>query len=316
LFLLGLRWLPKRVEADDPHVALRRRLRRGRDLVLALAAGSGLATLSYAMLTRPAPQSIAPFYIQRALPEAGGSNIVNVMLVDFRSLDTLGEICVLGVVALTVYALLRRFRPLRESVEAPPQQRAIAAGAPSDLPSPDGTAGAGFGYLLVPATLTRALLPIACLVAVYLFLRGHNLPGGGFVAGVLAATALITQYMLVGTLWVEAHLALYPLRWIGVGFVVAVATGLGALALGYPFLTTHTAHLHLPLFGDVHLPSALAFDVGIFTVVFGSTLLILIALAHQSLRAARRPAEEPARRLAMAGSDAAHQPRPERMEAR
>jgi multicomponent K+:H+ antiporter subunit A len=69
---------------------MRARLRRSRDFVLALAAGAGLATLSYAMLTRPAPQSISPFFIDRALPEGGGTNVVNVMLVDFRSLDTMG----------------------------------------------------------------------------------------------------------------------------------------------------------------------------------------------------------------------------------
>jgi multicomponent K+:H+ antiporter subunit A len=143
---------------------------------------------------------------------------------------------------------------------------------------------------VVPAVLVRLALPIVALVSVYLFLRGHNEPGGGFVAGLLAATALIMQYMVVGTVWVEAHLTMYPVRLIATGLIVAVATGLGAIALGYPFLTTHTAHFDLPLFGEVHVASALAFDVGVFAVVAGSTLLILIALAHQSLRGGRRPA--------------------------
>jgi multicomponent K+:H+ antiporter subunit A len=94
--------------------------------------------------------------------------------------------------------------------------------------------------------------------------------------------------MVAGTRWVEAHLRLPVLRWIGAGLLVAVATGLGALLLGYPFLTTHTAHLHLPLLGDIHLASALFFDLGVFAVVLGSTLLVLTALAHQSVRG-RRP---------------------------
>jgi multicomponent K+:H+ antiporter subunit A len=75
--------------------------------VIAIAAGVGMAALSYAMLTRQAPQSIAPFFLSHAVPDGGGHNVVNVMLVDFRSLDTLGEISVLGAVALAVYALLR-----------------------------------------------------------------------------------------------------------------------------------------------------------------------------------------------------------------
>jgi multicomponent K+:H+ antiporter subunit A len=74
-------------------------------------------------MTRDFPQSISPFFLERALPEGGGTNVVNVMLVDFRGFDTLGEITVLGIVALTVYALLRRFRPAPESTELPPQQR-------------------------------------------------------------------------------------------------------------------------------------------------------------------------------------------------
>ena len=73
-----------------------------------------------------------------------------------------------------------------------------------------------------------------------------------------------------------------------VGAAVALATGLGSLAFGHPFLTTHTAHLRLPLLGEVHLPSAVFFDAGVFAVVLGSTLLILTAMAHQSLRSPRR----------------------------
>jgi multicomponent K+:H+ antiporter subunit A len=288
LFLLGLRWLPKRVAADDPRIALRARLRRGRDLVLALVAGGGMAALSYALLTRPAPQSISPFFLARALPEGGGTNVINVMLVDFRAFDTLGEITVLCAVALAVYALLRRFRPPRESIELPRQQQ-LAAPETSDLVNPRTATDTAQGYVLVPAVLLRLLLPLALLIAAWLFLRGHNEPGGGFVAGLVVAIALITQYMVAGAPWVEAHVELNPLRWMGVGLLFAVVTGAGAIAVGYPFLTTHTAHFALPLLGEMHVPSALFFDVGVFSVVLGSTLLILVALAHQSIRSRRRP---------------------------
>ena len=78
-----------------------------------------------------------------------------------------------------------------------------------------------------------------------------------------------------------------PPRWIAFGLLVALATGLGALPFGYPFLTTHTAHFTLPVLGEIHLPSAAAFDVGVFAAVVGATLLMLTGMAHQSLRAAR-----------------------------
>src|SRR5690606_4176104 len=82
LFLLGLRWLPMRREEIPSPVTVRDRARRTRDLLLAIGAGGGLAALSYAMLTRPAPHSISPFFLERALPEGGGANVINVMLVD------------------------------------------------------------------------------------------------------------------------------------------------------------------------------------------------------------------------------------------
>jgi multicomponent K+:H+ antiporter subunit A len=119
-------------------------------------------------------------------------------------------------------------------------------------------------------------------------MRGHNEPGGGFVAGLVMAIAFIAQYIVSGTRWVEERLELRPTRWIAVGLLVALATGLGSLALGFPFLTTHTAHVTWPLVGEVHLPTAAIFDLGVFAVVVGSTLLLLTAIAHQSLRARRR----------------------------
>jgi multicomponent K+:H+ antiporter subunit A len=289
LFLLGLRWLPRRVEQDDPLTRDRARWRRRRDFVLAAAVGTGLAALSYAMLTRQAPQSISPFFIERALPEGGGSNVVNVMLVDFRAFDTLGEITVLGIVALSVYALLRRFRPPREAIDLPQQQLAVPEHAQSDLLERPDKSDAASGYLLVPSILVQLLLPIGGVFALYLLLRGHNEPGGGFVAGLVVSIAFIAQYMVGGTRWVESRTDLQLARWISLGLLTALTTGLGAIAVGHPFLTTHTAHVALPGLGVVHLPSAAFFDIGVFAVVVGSTLLLLTALAHQSLRARRRP---------------------------
>jgi multicomponent K+:H+ antiporter subunit A len=295
LFLLGLRWLPRRVEQDDPLTRGRARWRRSRDFILAVMIGTGLAALSYAMLTRQAPQSISPFFIERAVPEGGGSNVVNVMLVDFRAFDTLGEITVLAIVGLTVYALLRRFRPPRETIGRPPQQRVVSEAEQSDLLDRPDISDAAAGYLLVPTVLVQLLLPVSGMFAFYLFLRGHNEPGGGFVAGLVMAIAFIAQYMVGGTRWVEARMSLQPPRWIAAGLLIVVAVGLGALALGHPFLTTHTAHVTLPGIGLVHLPTAALFDLGVFAVVLGSTLLLLTALAHQSLRTRRKaPAPAPA----------------------
>jgi len=306
LILLGLRWLPMRiVQPETLGQRLRTSVRRGRDLLLAGVAGFGMAGLSWALMTRPFPQSISSFFLDNALTKGGGTNVVNVMLVDFRGFDTFGEITVLGVVALTVYALLRRFRPAAESLALPQQQRGHTALDGDDLLNPRLSADTATGYLTVPAVLVRLLLPLSVLVSVYFFMRGHNRPGGGFVAGLVMSAALLLQYMVSGTVWVEDHLRIYPRRWIATGLLLALATGTGAVLLDYPFLTTHTAHVTLPVFGDVHVPSALFFDLGVFTLVLGATMLILTALAHQSVRSHRWAAEQAEREAKPAEADGA-----------
>src|SRR3546814_6506132 len=108
LILLGLRWLPPRIDEYPGPTALRTLVRRFRDLAVAILGGGGLALLAYVMMTRPAPDGISGFFVQQAMPLGGGANVVNVILVDFRAFDTFGEVTVLGIVALSVYALLRR----------------------------------------------------------------------------------------------------------------------------------------------------------------------------------------------------------------
>jgi multicomponent K+:H+ antiporter subunit A len=267
LLLLGLRWLPKRIPFAWTSAGARAALpRRLRDLALALGCGIGVAVLAYAVMTRPLPETISSYFMENAWPRGGGTNVVNVIIVDFRGFDTLGEISVLAVVSIAVYALLRRFRPARESLETPPR--------PQDADDD----------LLVPAVIMRLMFPMAGMLAGYLLLRGHNLPGGGFAAGLVLALAVILQYMGGGTRWAEERLAIRPSRWMGAGLLLAGATGAGAWAFAHPFLTSHTAHLRLPVLGDLHLPSALLFDLGIFSLVVGATGLILIVLAHQSVR--------------------------------
>ena len=291
LLLLGLRWLPLRRPDVWPgaQTPLAVRLRRGGDLLLAGIGGVGMAALSYAMMTRVPPEGVGRFFLEQAYPGGGGKNVVNVILVDFRSFDTLGEITVLSIVAVTIFSLLRRFRPAAESVEAPDQQKVQNAFDDAGLERERGDTARH--YLMVPRVLMEWLFPIIVTFALYLLVRGHDWPGGGFAAGVTASIALIILYMAGGTRWVEARLNVQPLVWISAGLVCAVATGAGALLFGAPFLTTYFQYFEVPLAGAVPVASALLFDIGVFMVVVGTTALILIALAHQSIRAPRaRPA--------------------------
>jgi len=285
LLLLGLRWMPKRIESADSG-SLRARLRRYRDLLIAVASGAGLTAISYATMTRVSPEGISRHFLELAYKEGGGTNVVNVILVDFRGFDTLGEITVLGIVALTVYALLRRFRPAPESIGVPEQQRDDAR-----------------DWLLVPGVTMRLLFPVIGAVAVYLLLRGHDLPGGGFAAGLMMSVAILLQYMAGGTRWVEDNLRVHPLRWMSLGLLLAAGTGLGALAFGLPFLTSYFSYADLGLLGRLPMASALIFDIGVFTLVFGATVLMLIAIAHQSVRSQRAAPPPPPSLMANAGDD-------------
>ena len=285
LILLGLRWLPKRSKAFVEPAGPVDRLRRLRDLGLAFAAGAGMTTIAYAVMTHFPPETIAEYLLERSYLEGGGRNVVNVILVDFRGFDTFGEITVLGIVALTVFALLRRFRPAPDSIERPEQQHIQSA---FDEAYPEREPGTtAHDYLFVSSVIMQWMFPVIIVFAVYLYLRGHDAPGGGFAAGVAMAAGFILQYMAAGTVWVEDRLRILPVKWIGGGLLVALATGVGAFSFGAPFLTSHFQYVDLPLIGKMPLATAALFDLGVFLLVVGATVLMLIALAHQSIRRLR-----------------------------
>ena len=297
LLLLCLRWLPQR----SPEVWPGKRppasvlLRRGTDLVLALLVGGGMALLSYAVMTREVGYTISRFFLENSYPEGGGRNVVNVILVDFRAFDTLGEISVLAIVGLTIFSVLRRFRPARESIRTPIQQRVQRD---FDEQAQGRQAGDTLSdYLLVPRVVMQWLFPVIVVIAFYLLIRGHDLPGGGFAAGIAMSCALVLQYMALGTREFEARLRIRPLILVGAGLLLAAATGVGAIVFGHPFLTTWFRYASLPIVGEVPLASALVFDAGIFVLVVGTTALILIAIAHQSIRTTIRSKESTAAEL-------------------
>jgi len=229
--------------------------RKWRDAAIAGAAGIGMAWVAHAILTRPFA-SISPFYLAKALPEGGGTNVVNVILVDFRGFDTMGEITVLGAAGLLVYALLAGFHVQRDHHDA-------------DI--------AEDWHPLVVRTVTQVVLPLAALVAVFLFLRGHNLPGGGFIAGLVLACAILVLRIGGGgrPILDPAHLPYQP--WIAGGLLVAALTGIGSMLLGYPFLTSAFLHPVLPIVGEVPIASAAFFDLGVFVVVVAATMLATIS---------------------------------------
>jgi len=262
LLLLALFFLPQRCAPESSS------WRRARDLALSLATGCGVGLAAWGMLTGP-HASISGFFMDQSLPGGGGKNVVNVILVDFRGFDTLGEITVLAVAAIGIFALLYNLR------------------LPVPQADPDGRPWAGERHPVILSQMTRFLLPLALLVAAHLFLRGHNAPGGGFIAGLVAAVALVLQYMASGIAWTQKQWrqACHPL--IAAGVLMASATGTVSLFLGRPFLTSAFGHVHLPVIGEFELASAMVFDLGVFLTVVGVILLIIANLGKLTRRSAR-----------------------------
>ena len=150
---------------------------------------------------------------------------------------------------------------------------------------------------VIMKTTTRVVVPIILVVAISLFLQGHNEPGGGFIGGVLTVAALVLiyvaydlDYLEVGVLGreVEPSAGVYNQRIVtayhrlfNVGLVIVLASGFAALLFGEPFLSQAHTSVHLPLFGDIELASALVFDVGIYCVVVGGLLSIFSEVAAE-----------------------------------
>ncbi len=88
--------------------------------------------------------------------------------------------------------------------------------------------------------------------------------------------------------WVEARIVVLPVRWMGAGLTISAAVGAGSWIFGYPFLSAHAQYLDIPILGKVPFSTAMLFDFGVFSTVLGAIVLMLIAIAHQSLRVAPR----------------------------
>jgi multicomponent K+:H+ antiporter subunit A len=261
LLLMGLALLPPLT----PHESSAGR--KARDAVLAVGGGAGIAWLAWVVMTRD-HDSIAWYFLANSVPVGGGTNAVNVILVDFRGYDTFGEITVLGIAGVGVLALMDRFRVRRPATD------------------PDGRA---WTFPAVPLMLRQAaklVLPLALVVSVYIFWRGHNLPGGGFIAGLVTAVALVLQYLALGQSQADALLHAAGgrryVRWVGIGLGIAVLTGIGSFFLGYPFMTTAFGHPVVPVLGELSLATAAIFDLGVYITVVGATLLTLSVLGAAS----------------------------------
>lgn len=265
LLMLALYFLPQKTAPESAPS------RVVRDLAIAAGVAGLVATINYAFITQPL-DTISEFFLANSKTGGGGTNAVNVILVDFRGLDTLGEILVLGIAALGIFKLLARVRLSMPSANE------------------NGLAWSEDRHPPILAMISQSLLPLALLVSFYIFLRGHNMPGGGFIAGLITSVALIQQYIAHGVEWVKPRIKVDYQTLIALGVLIAALTGVGSWFFDRPFMTTWFDYFDIPMIGEIELASALVFDLGVYLTVVGATLLILANLGK--LTSVHRPTAE------------------------
>lgn len=281
IFVLVLRTLP--AEAERPTMALNRLPR----IVLAAGVGISVAVLAaFAMAARTQDG------VSVALPEAAyvrghGANTVNVLLVDVRAWDTLGEISVLLVAATGVASMVFRVgrfgrAPRIADAAAPRKTTGITTSYSPAIGSTTWLRGSAYRdpheRSLVLEVATRVIFPLIMVVSIYFLFAGHNHPGGGFAGGLAAGLGLVLRYLAGGRYELGETLPLDSSKILGVGLALVGGTALGSLFLGAPVLSSAVLSFTLPVLGHVDVVTSLIFDMGVYLVVVGMVLDVLRSL--------------------------------------
>jgi multicomponent Na+:H+ antiporter subunit A len=266
VFVLVLRRLPERFE---PQSSSRRRVLR-----LLVAGSIGVSVFVFALVAageRLGPP-VSEQMVTRSVPDGHGQNVVNVILVDFRGFDTLGEITVLAVAAIGAVALARVGR------------RQAAGGSDSQDVAEDRLEQRRLPFVDVSV---RVIFHAVLMMSLWLLFAGHNQPGGGFVGGLLAGSAITLRYIAGGITEVRGRSRFRPWTVLGVGLLLAAATAAAPLLTGGAVLDAGLTSLDLPLVGDIALSSPLAFDAGVYLAVVGMVLMAFEAFGDQPAEAMR-----------------------------
>ncbi|MGQ4509710.1 DUF4040 family protein [Dermabacteraceae bacterium P13147] len=247
--------------------------------VIAIAAGLAAGGITYMFAARRSRSDLALEYINHAHDITGGHNIVNVILVEFRAFDTMGELAVLGMAGIAIVAVLSTVR--HEFLDPSPEEDRNYVPAPEIPLRPKGSPAhraimSAWGNAAAMQFMVRVLTPILILISLGLFLRGHNAPGGGFIAA-LVGSAIIGLIYLSTSEDRQIGPPRLPILLIGFGILIAIGTGLaGYLETG--FLDAMHGHI-----GPEHVSSSMVFDVGVYLAVLGLVMMSFNLLGTSGL---------------------------------
>ena len=245
------------------------KLARLRNGIVAVTVGVSVTLVLLAVTASPPQPDLRDYFERTAVPGGQGRNIVNVILVDFRALDTLGEITVLAIAGAAVFALLLPGGGRRREGVPQPDTGGAAARAQA-------WRGSIMNTMILRET-TRWLVPLILVVSVFLLLRGHEHPGGGFVGGLVASIAFSLHAFVFGPQAARGILRADPRAVGAVGLTVAIASGfIGSIRDAAPFLTGQWGTLAGLKFG-----TPVMFDVGVYLVVIGVVLTFVIGIKER-----------------------------------
>lgn len=249
-------------------------------LGVAAAFGTMMAVVGLVMTSAPHADPVGPWYVAHTVPLAEGANAVNTILVDFRALDTLGEISVLVVAMLGCLGLLMRRRGPGGDGGVVVEAVRVQAGGPESM---------------ILVMVARLVFFVLNAFAIYLLWRGHNAPGGGFIAGLVSAISLVMLSLALG--WEELHRVLRfdPGRLAVWGLAVAALPAAAPMVLGRPMLEQYMWSLAIWPIGKLHVGTPLVFDVGVFLVVVGIASKMLFVLGKSTCGFRALVGEEEAR---------------------
>lgn len=297
VFVLVLRRMP--VHFEETVSPWRRAIRIPVALVAAGTVGVALWVAAAARTAEPAGAAMV-----EEVQEHGYKDVVATILVDLRAWDTLGESAVLAAAAIGVTSLIYLHRRSEGPMTADELKGrtawSIAAEHTARLPQGDEVAPER-GWLAAGSTLApehrsivfevvaRLLFHPILILSVYLLFCAENMPGGGFVAGLVAGVALITRYLAGGRFELAQAAPLQPGLFTGLGLFISTGVGLLGLIDG-TVLHAFTYHGHLPVFGDFHMSTPILFDFGVYLLVLGVVLDIVRALGAKIDRQIERAA--------------------------
>ncbi|MGE0216580.1 Na+/H+ antiporter subunit A [Mycolicibacterium sp.] len=282
VFVLVLRVLPAETGGAD---ISRFRLPRA---VLAVAVGVTVTTLAAFAMAARTGRPIAELLPDAAYLRGHGANTVNVLLVDIRAWDTMGEISVLLVAATGVASMVFRHRRFgsapRVSDAGQPDIGRLAVFAGNSPAAGDITWLRGSELRdprhrsLVLEVATRLIFPVMMVLSAYFFFAGHNTPGGGFAGGLMAGLALVLRYLAGGRYELGETLPLDAGKILGAGLTLAAGTATASLLVGAPALSSALIEFQVPVLGTVKFVTAIFFDLGVYLIVVGLVLDVLRSL--------------------------------------